>query len=267
MTDDLKIPGYELVKIIGEGGMAKVYLAVDSMLDRKVAIKVLRQSLSAENEEFKHRFFQEGKVLAKLEHTNIVRIYGIGEADGSLYMAMEYVDGGTLADRIKIEQLTIDEAIQICAQVGLALHITHLRKIVHRDLKPSNVLLRGGYTPVLTDFGIARQSDVDTGLTQTGHIVGTMQYMSPEQIRGLTVDHRSDIYSLGLMFYRLLAGQLPFIASGHYELSRMQCEEPPPPLPAHMSEIQPVMDAMLAKDPDERFDSALDGGSPARPPW
>jgi tetratricopeptide (TPR) repeat protein len=133
-----------------------------------------------------------------------------------------------------------------------------MQNIVHRDLKPSNILFRDEYTPVLTDFGIARQTDQDHGLTQTGHIIGTLQYMSPEQIRGMQVDHRSDIYSLGLMFYRLLVGQLPFTASGHYELSKQQCEDPPPPLPPEMSELQPIMDGMLAKHPDDRFQTALE---------
>ncbi len=258
MSIDINIPGFELIKEIGAGGMATVYLGVQTMLERKVAIKILHQRLSAESEEFKLRFFYEGKVLAKLQHDNIVSIIDIGEADGLLYMAMEYVDGGTLADWLKVQQLTVDQAIQICAKTGLALHATHMKNIVHRDLKPSNILLRDIYTPLLTDFGIARQTDVEHGLTQTGHIVGTLQYMSPEQIRGLHIDHRSDIYSLGLMFYRLLAGRLPFVASGQYELSRMQCEEPPPPLPPELSGLQGVMDAMLAKDPEDRFDSCLD---------
>lgn len=258
MSIDIHIPGFELIEEIGAGGMAKVYLAMQTMLERKVAIKILHQNLSSESDEFKKRFFYEGKVLAKLQNDNIVSIIDIGEADGLLYMAMEYVEGGTLADLLKKKQLTVDQAIQICTKIGLALHATHMKNIVHRDLKPSNILLRDIHTPLLTDFGIARQTDIEQGLTQTGHIVGTLQYMSPEQIRGMQVDHRSDIYSLGLMFYRLLVGRLPFVATGHYELSRMQCEEPPPPLPPELSGLQGVMDAMLAKDPADRFDSCLD---------
>jgi len=258
MSIDINIPGFELIEEIGAGGMAKVYLAMQTMLERKVAIKIMHQNLSSESDEFKQRFFYEGKVLAKLQNDNIVSIIDIGEVDGMLYMAMEYVEGGTLADLLKKKQLTVDQAIQICTKTGLALHATHMKNIVHRDLKPSNILLRDIHTPLLTDFGIARQTDVEHGLTQTGQIVGTLQYMSPEQIRGLHVDHRSDIYSLGLMFYRLLVGRLPFVATGHYELSRMQCEEPPPPLPPELSGLQSVMDAMLAKDPADRFDSCLD---------
>ncbi|MBT8071659.1 MAG: protein kinase [Gammaproteobacteria bacterium] len=258
MSLDINIPGYELIEEIGAGGMAKVYLGMQVLLERKVAIKILHQRLSAESDEFKKRFFTEGKVLAKLAHDNIVRIIDIGEADGYLYMAMEYVENGTLTDWLKKQELTVDQAIQICSKVGLALHATHMKHIVHRDLKPSNILLRDINTPLLTDFGIARQTDDDQGLTQTGHILGTLQYMSPEQIRGLHVDHRSDIYALGLMFYRLLVGRLPFVANSQYDLSRMQCEEIPPPLPPHLADIQPVMDAMLAKDPEDRFQSCLE---------
>jgi serine/threonine-protein kinase PpkA len=171
---------------------------------------------------------------------------------------MEYVENGTLTDWLKKQELTVDQAIEICSKTGLALHATHMKHIVHRDLKPSNILLRDINTPLLTDFGIARQTDQDQGLTQTGHILGTLQYMSPEQIRGMHVDHRSDIYSLGMMFYRLLVGRLPFVANSQYDLSRMQCEDIPPPLPPQLADIQPIMDAMLAKDPEDRFQSCLD---------
>ncbi len=258
MSIDINIPGYELIEEIGAGGMAKVYLGMQVLLERKVAIKILHQRLSAESEEFKKRFFTEGKVLAKLQHDNIVSIIDIGEVDGMLYMAMEYVENGTLTDWLKKQEVTVDQAIQICSKVGLALHAVHMKHIVHRDLKPSNILLRDINTPLLTDFGIARETDQEHGLTQTGHILGTLQYMSPEQIRGMHVDHRSDIYALGLMFYRLLIGRLPFVANSQYDLSRMQCEDIPPPLPPQLADIQPVMDAMLAKDPADRFQSCLE---------
>jgi len=258
MSIDIKIPGYELIAEIGSGGMAKVYLGMQVLLERKVAIKILHQRLTSESEEFKKRFFTEGKVLAKLQHENIVSIIDIGETDGMLYMVMEYVETGTLTDWLKKNELTVDQAIQICSKVGLALHSVHLKHIVHRDLKPSNILLRSINQPLLTDFGIARETDQEQGLTQTGHILGTLQYMSPEQIRGMHVDHRSDIYALGLMFYRLLVGHLPFQANSQYDLSRMQCEEIPPPLPQHLADIQPIMDAMLAKDPADRFQSCLE---------
>lgn len=258
MSSDIQIPGYEILDELGKGGMATVYLGVQTSLDRKVAIKVMHAALSQQSEEFKQRFLYEGKVLARVNHPNIVSIFDIGEANEILYMAMEYVPGGTLTDRLKQGNLSVDEVIQVCGQVGLALHTVHLEHIVHRDMKPSNVLMRDGVKPMITDFGIARDTDVDSGLTQTGHIVGTMQYMSPEQIRGLHVDHRSDIYALGLMFYRLLTGRLPFVSKSHYDLSRMQCEDPPPPLPPELQEFQPVIDIILAKDPEERFQTALD---------
>ena len=258
MSIDINIPGYRLIEEIGAGGMAKVYLGEQILLERKVAIKILHQRLSAESEEFKQRFITEGRVLAKLQHDNIVSIIDIGEADNMLYMVMEYVENGTLTDWLKRQELTVDQAIQICSKIGLALHATHIKHIVHRDLKPSNILIHDINTPLLTDFGIARQTDQDQGLTQTGHVLGTLQYMSPEQIRGMHVDHRSDIYALGLLFYRLLAGRLPFVANSQYDLSRLQCEEPPPPLPPHLADIQPVIDAMLAKNPEDRFQSCIE---------
>ncbi|MEM1412009.1 MAG: serine/threonine-protein kinase [Pseudomonadota bacterium] len=258
MSIDIEIPGYELISELGTGGQAAVYLGVQTSLDRKVAVKVLHRWLSRESEEFKERFLHEGRVLARLKHPNIVSIYDIGEHDKVLYMAMEYVPGGTLTERLKLGNLRLDEIVEITGQIGLALHTTHLKRIVHRDLKPSNVLMREGVVPVLTDFGIARDAENDSGLTQTGFRIGTTQYMSPEQIRGLRADHRSDIYTLGLLLYRLLTGRLPFQTTNDFDLARMQVEEPPPPLPEELIEFQPIIDIALAKKAEQRYQSALD---------
>jgi serine/threonine protein kinase len=197
-------------------------------------------------------------MLAKLEHENIVKIYDIGSTDDAVYMVMEYLRGGTLTQKMQSGQLVLRDVIKICAQVSLALHVAHHKNIIHRDLKPSNIMFRDPVTPVLTDFGIARQIDLDMTLTETGMMIGTPQYMSPEQIQGKPVDGRSDIYSLGLMFYRMLTGDLPFDATDPIAMAMQHIQEDPPPLPDELAELQPVMDLMLAKDPNDRYQSTLD---------
>lgn len=253
MADDLiQIPGYEMKRELGEGGMARVFLATQLSLGREVAIKVLRNELAAGAEDFKKRFLHEGQMLAKLVHNNIVAIYDIANRDDVSYMAMEYLKGGTLTDRIKIG-LTLEEVLRFTTQIAMALDLAHRNNIVHRDLKPSNIMFRDELTPVLTDFGIARKTDSEHRLTKTGMVVGTPYYMSPEQITGREIDGRSDIYSLGIMFYELLVGELPFRAEEPLALAMQHVQEPPPPLPADMKDLQPLMDGLLAKKADDRF--------------
>lgn len=235
-----------------------VYLATQDGLDRTVAVKVLRKSLRGSGEEFTTRFENEGRMLAQLEHENIVKIYDVGATDDAVYMVMELLSGGTLTDKMQSNELTVSSVIEICAKIGLALHAAHFKNIIHRDLKPSNIMFRDEATPVLTDFGIARKTDLDMSLTATGMMIGTPQYMSPEQIQGKPVDNRSDIYSLGLMFYRLLTGEMAFTATDPIALAMQQIQEPPPPLPPELAELQPVLDLMLAKDPNDRYTSTLD---------
>ncbi len=255
MAIDIEIPGYELIKEIGSGGMARVFAGTQLSLGREVAIKVLRASLTGED--FKRRFLHEGQMLAKLIHPNIVPIHDIGQTDSAYYMAMEYLRGGTLTERIR-EGLTVAEIIRICTQVAHALNLAHDHKIVHRDLKPSNIMFRDELTPVLTDFGIARKTDADHRLTKTGMVVGTPYYMSPEQITGKPIDGRADIYSLGVMFYELLAGELPFRAEEPLALAMQHVQTEPPPLPQGLAELQPIMDRMLAKKPEDRFATMLE---------
>jgi serine/threonine protein kinase len=258
MSIEIEIPRYTLIRELGSGGMAVVYLATQEGLDRPVAVKVLRKSLSAAGEEFRQRFEHEGRMLAQLEHENIVKIYDIGSTDDSVYMVMEYLRGGTLSQKMQQGDLVVGDVIKICAQVGLALHAAHRKNIIHRDLKPSNIMFRDSVSPVLTDFGIARKIDQDMTLTATGMMIGTPQYMSPEQIQGKAVDARSDIYSLGLMFYRLLTGELPFKATDPIAMAMQQIQEPPPALPEEFAELQPVIDLMLAKAVEDRYQSMLD---------
>jgi serine/threonine protein kinase len=258
MPVDIEIPGYELKEQIGSGGMARVFLAIQENLGREVALKVLHKSLTEDSEEFRTRFLHEGQVLARLTHRSIVPIYDIGTHGEIVYMVMEYLRGGTLQERMKAGTMNVSDIIKIVAQISLALHTAHLQGIVHRDLKPSNIMFRNDVTPVLTDFGIARVLDSGQTLTQTGMMIGTPQYMSPEQIMARDVDQRSDIYSLGLMLYRLLTGKLPFEASEPMAIAMHQINTPPKPLPPELSELQPVIDLMLAKKPEDRYQSCVD---------
>ncbi len=249
----IQIPGYELIRELGVGGMATVHLALQTSLDRKVALKVMRRNID-DAEKFEKRFLVEGRTLAKLPHRNIVAVYDIVKSESATYISMEYLEGGTLHDQMA-SGLSLGEAVAIVVQIAGALQFAHDHNVVHRDLKPANIMFRDPTTPVLTDFGIARQQDAQsTRLTQTGMLVGTPTYMSPEQINALEVDGRSDLYSLGVMFFELLTGKPPFQGDSPIAVLMAHLTTPPPPLPMLYQEFQPVLDRMLAKNREERFD-------------
>jgi serine/threonine protein kinase len=252
----IQITGYEILRPLGSGGMSTVYLALQRSLDRKVAIKVMRRtgdSASADAVQAEKRFLLEGRMMAKLPHRNIVAVYDIVSNEDMSYISMEYLDGGTLSDRMKAG-LSLSEAVSVVVQIGSALDFAHAHGVVHRDLKPANIMFRDGATPVLTDFGIARYQDgTATRLTQTGMLVGTPTYMSPEQINGNPVDGRADLYSLGILFYELLAGVAPFRGDTPIAVLMAHLTQPPPPLPTEFQWFQPVLDRMIAKDRDQRY--------------
>ncbi len=251
-TPTFNIPGFELIRELGVGGMATVHLAIQTSLDRKVAIKVMRRNID-DAEKFERRFLVEGRTLAKLPHRNIVAVYDIVKSDAATYISMEYLEGGTLHEKMR-EGLSLAEAVAIVVQIAGALQFAHDHGIIHRDLKPANIMFRDELTPVLTDFGIAKQQDAtQTRLTQTGMLVGTPTYMSPEQINALEVDGRSDLYSLGVMFYELLTGRPPFQGDTPIAVLMAHLTTPPPPLPTQFAEFQSVLDRMLGKNRDERF--------------
>jgi hypothetical protein len=250
-----EIPGYKLLKQIGSGGMATVFLAVQISLDRKVAIKVLRSTGDDDPERTEKRFLREGRTLAKITHKNVCGIYDIAKVDELAYIAMEYLDGGTLVDQLK-RGVSVGEAIAIVVQVASALEEAHKLGIIHRDLKPANVMLRGGRVPVLTDFGIARElTATQTRITAENMIVGTPIYMSPEQVSGGEVDGRSDLYALGIMFYELLTGQPPYKGDTPIAVCMQHLTAALPTMPASLADLQPVMDRLLAKRREDRYSS------------
>ncbi|MGI8910044.1 MAG: Stk1 family PASTA domain-containing Ser/Thr kinase [Rubrobacteraceae bacterium] len=253
---------YSILRTLGEGGMACVYLAHDEVLDRDVALKVLWDNY-ARDEEFVERFKREARSAGSLSHPNIVQVYDRGETeDGTAYMAMECVSGGTLKDRIVREDpLSPEEAATVAIQVAGALGAAHERGVIHRDIKPHNILLSSSGEAKVTDFGIARAAAATTA-TRTGRVLGTANYMSPEQALGQRVDPRTDLYSLGVVLFEMLTGELPFRGDSPITVSMKHINEPPPPPKELNPDLPEGVNALvlklLAKDPDDRYADAED---------
>ncbi|MFI2354018.1 protein kinase [Streptomyces anulatus] len=260
---------YQLRDLLGEGGMASVYLAYDSALDRQVAIKTLHTELGRE-QSFRERFRREAQAVAKLQHTNIVSVFDTGEDElgGALmpYIVMEYVEGQPLGSVLAADIRThgampADKALKVTADVLAALETSHEMGLVHRDIKPGNVMMTKRGIVKVMDFGIARamQSGV-TSMTQTGMVVGTPQYLSPEQALGRGVDARSDLYSVGIMLFQLLTGRIPFDADSPLAIAYAHVQEEPVAPSSINRSVTPAMDALVAralkKNPNERFPSA-----------
>ncbi|WP_097870826.1 protein kinase domain-containing protein [Streptomyces sp. rh34] len=260
---------YQLRDLLGEGGMASVYLAYDSALDRQVAIKTLHTELGRE-QSFRERFRREAQAVAKLQHTNIVSVFDTGEDElgGALmpYIVMEYVEGQPLGSVLAADirshgAMPADKALKVTADVLAALETSHEMGLVHRDIKPGNVMMTKRGIVKVMDFGIARamQSGV-TSMTQTGMVVGTPQYLSPEQALGRGVDARSDLYSVGIMLFQLLTGRIPFDADSPLAIAYAHVQEEPVAPSSINRSVTPAMDALVAralkKNPNERFPSA-----------
>lgn len=250
----MKIPGYSIKDPIGKGGMATAYLALQESLGREVVLKVM-DTRYVENADMVERFLAEGRIVASLNHPNIITIYDIGVADNELYISMEYVKGGDLKQRIKAG-LRPEETLDFLAQLTAGLQVAHEHDIVHRDIKPANILFRANGTPLITDFGIAKQTTIDSDLTSTGMFLGSPNYVSPEQADGLAVDGRTDIYSLGCVLYEMLTGSKPFTYTSVIDIVIQHKQAPIPRLPEELSEFQPLIDGMMAKQPDDRFADA-----------
>jgi serine/threonine-protein kinase len=261
-----QIDHFKITSLIARGGMAEVYLAQDVNLKRQVALKVLSPQMAA-NDNANARFRREAEMVARLNHPHIVQIYSTGTTpDKRPFLAMEYVAGGSLQKylaHLSIQQrrLTTVDALSITRQVAEALVVAHQAGIVHRDLKPSNILLRPDGMPVLTDLGIAAVQ-TEAGLTETGTIVGTPHYMSPEQARGQKINGRSDIYSLGMILYEMLAGAVPFSGDSPLSILNQQVNEPPPSLSLVRDDLtdamRQVVEICLQKEPANRYQTATD---------
>ncbi|WP_030839122.1 protein kinase domain-containing protein [Streptomyces sp. NRRL F-4474] len=268
---------YQLRDLLGAGGMASVYLAYDSALDRQVAIKTLHSDLGRE-QSFRERFRREAQAVAKLSHTNIVSVFDTGEGevtfadgrsgDGAVmpYIVMEYVEGRPLGSVLEADirqhgAMPADKALKVTADVLAALETSHEMGLVHRDIKPGNVMVNKRGVVKVMDFGIARamQSGV-TSMTQTGMVVGTPQYLSPEQALGRGVDARSDLYSVGIMLFQLLTGRIPFDADSPLAIAYAHVQEEPVAPSSINRSLTPAMDALVAralkKNPNERFPTA-----------
>jgi serine/threonine-protein kinase len=264
MVGGQQIDRYRILRHIARGGMADVYLAEDMDLRRKVALKVMLEALAREPE-FVQRFRREAQAVARLDHPSIVQVYSTGLTDsGQPYIAMQFIEGGSLretleqlAERGKL--LTTEQSLNIVRQLAQALGVAHKARIVHRDLKPSNVLIRPDGTPVLADLGIVAVGG-GAKLTQTGSLMGTPSYMSPDQVRGMPLDGRSDLYSLGIILYEMLTGTRPFVADEAIAVLHKQVYEEPVPLqkkrPDLSLQTQYVVEICMRKDPAQRFQTA-----------
>ncbi|NKB36393.1 MAG: protein kinase [Gammaproteobacteria bacterium] len=252
----MDIQGYTVQREIGKGGMATVYLATQESLHRDVVLKIL-DDVKMDSSDLNERFMAEGRILASLKHPNIITIYDIGIANELLYISMEYVRGGDLKQRLELP-MSPDEALNLLAQVTSALGEAHKHGIVHRDVKPANILFSDNDTPILTDFGIAKEVDTVSDLTSTGIFLGSPNYVSPEQADGQKIDGRADIYSMGCIFYEMLTGAKPYISSSVIDIVIQHKQGPIPELPEELSEFQPLLNKMMAKKRDERFADAGD---------
>ena len=271
---------YEIIRELGRGGMAVVYLARDPYMERQVAVKVLPRQFTYDPE-FLKRFRREAKVIASLEHPAIIPIHDFGEHDGQPYIVMHYMPGGSLADRIEKGPLTLTEAAAILHRLAPALDEAHARRIVHRDLKPGNILFDRRGAPYLADFGIVKLAEgAATALTASGGTMGTPAYVSPEQARGSAqLDGRSDIYTLGVILFEMLTGERPYQADTPMGLAVMHITEPVPQIRDRKRDLPPacqtVINKAMAKERDARYATtgelaaaaaALAGGKLAPPP-
>ncbi|MCR6649989.1 MAG: serine/threonine protein kinase [Cellvibrionaceae bacterium] len=252
----VEIPGYRTVRVLGKGGMATVYLAVQQIFERQVALKVMSTSL-AEDPSFGQRFLREARIVSQLVHPNIITVYDVGVHNNAYYLSMEYIDGPDLKQAR--DQLTLTQKIQIILDIAKALDFAGRKGYVHRDIKPENILLRrDSYSAVLMDFGIARAAEADLSVTQTGMALGTPHYMSPEQAKGQLVDNRSDLYSLGVVLYYLLTGSVPYHADSAVAIGIKHLTEPVPSLPPHLQTLQSFIDRLMAKRPEDRYQGAAE---------
>src|SRR5579862_8202469 len=257
MVGELLADRYEVEELVGTGGMSSVYRAHDRLLDRKVALKVMHQQF-VDDPEYVERFRREARSVASLSHPNVVTVIDRGEHAGRQYIVFEYVDGENLKQMIQRRgPAPVAMALELAIQIAQALSFAHQQGLVHRDVKPQNVLLNGDGRAKVTDFGIARSLDVQHGMTQTGTVLGTSDYIAPEQAQGQHVDEHSDVYSLGVVLYELLTSEVPFPGENFVAVAMRHINEPPPSVrdkrPDVPWRVDEAVRRAMAKDPADRF--------------
>jgi DNA-binding NarL/FixJ family response regulator len=254
-TPTIHVPGYSIVKEISTTNFSSVYLGRSERLRRNVVLKIMDRGTSPRELDDAERFQREYEIISSIKHRAIAEIYDFGELPDHQYLAMEYIPCGDLRDRLR-NPLSIDESLYYLRALGEALRVIHVFGILHRDLKPANVMLREDNSPVLIDFGLARRSLEDAGTTAAGQVLGSPYYISPEQSQGYRVDARTDIYSLGVMFFEMLTGQRPYSGRSAIAIMAQHAAAEIPRLPPHLAQQQPLVDRLMAKNLNQRFGSA-----------
>ncbi|WP_448213878.1 protein kinase domain-containing protein [Colwellia sp. MEBiC06753] len=248
----IKIDGYQIKQVLGHGGMATVYLAIQNSFERDVAIKVMAEQLSSDPA-FGERFLREAKIVSRLVHPNIVTVYDVGVVNNHHYLSMEYIEGDDLKNRL--HSISLFHILKVIKEIALALDYAGRKGYVHRDIKPENIMINNeDGRAVLMDFGIAKAFDTVSEMTQTGTAIGTPYYMSPEQAKGKEIDWRSDLYSLGVVFYQLLVGEVPYNGDSAVSVGIKHLSDPIPKIPDYLqASFQEIIERLMAKVPDDRF--------------
>ena len=250
----VKVPGYSIVKEIATSNFSSVYLARSERLRRNVVLKVMSRGSSQREIDDGERFQREYEIISSIQHRAIAEIYDFGALPHHQYLAMEYIPCGDLRDRLR-NPMSIDDSLYYLRSIAEALRVIHVFGILHRDLKPANVMLREDNSPVLIDFGLARRS-VEAGTTSVGQVLGSPYYISPEQSQGQKVDARTDLYSLGVMFFEMLTGHRPYMGKSAMEIMEQHAGAPVPRLPSHVALQQALVDRLMAKELSHRYASA-----------
>jgi len=254
-SPDIEVPGYSILKEIATSNFSQVYLARSERLRRNVVLKVMNRGESSREIDDAERFQREYEIISSISHRAIAEIYDFGSLPRHLYLAMEHFPCGDLRDRLR-NPLSVEESLYYLRAIAEALRVIHVFGILHRDLKPANVMLREDNSPVLIDFGLARRSMDDAGTTGVGQVLGSPYYISPEQSQGQRVDARTDLYSLGVMFFEMLTGQRPYGGRSALAIMEQHAASPVPMLPAATAMQQPLLDRLMAKQQSARYASA-----------
>jgi DNA-binding NarL/FixJ family response regulator len=251
----IQVPGYSILKEIATSNFSQVFLARSVHLRRNVVLKVMNRGESQREIDDAERFQREYEIISSITHRAIAEIYDFGSLPSHLYLAMEYFPCGDLRDRLR-NPMSVDESLYYLRAIAEALRVIHVFGILHRDLKPANVMLREDNSPVLIDFGLARRSIEDAGTTGVGQVLGSPYYISPEQSQGQRVDARTDLYSLGVMFYEMLTGERPYAGRSALAIMAQHASSPVPVLPGPMALQQPLLERLMAKQQSARYASA-----------